>query len=240
MNKSITAVIACALPMLTLAGPALAGPDFNPPAARGQAGSTTQGWDFIFGFATEPQYADSRVVPLHNPNELYHVPFVPTPAPPCIYIVSRQVTSQPNIGDDFLTLLGTEPGLQNGALAIAIPSELNDSGSTMRIQLTYRLAAAPEIGVLHHNGVEILNDITTNLGGFTDRSDPEGSGWRQATYDFDFGRTPEWHTVILANQSPMPLDIRSIVIDTWLVPAPGSVSLLACAGLLLAHRRRRS
>lgn len=240
MNRSIMSYAVCALSVSCLAGAAWAGPDFNPPAYRGLPNSTTQGWDFINGFASPPQPANSRVVPLRNPNLLFdsHVPGIPNFSPPSIFAVTRQVTSQPNIGDDFMTLLGIETEDNPARLLLAIPNFQSDSACRMRIQLTYRVAGLPQIDLLHFYGSTLSNEIPTYFDGLTDRVDPERGNWHQATLDLEFSRTAQWHTVIFTNNSGLPLDIESIVIDTVVVPAPGATVIIGCAGLMALRRRR--
>lgn len=233
-----SAAVALALPMLAI--PALANLDFNPPTWRGLPQSTTQGWDFIFGNTGAGDLPDNRVVPLRNPNELpdHIVPFTTNPTTPCVLAVHRQRVSQPNIGDDFLTLLGTEPEQEDSFLLIGIPNFEGDSSTRLRIQLTYRIASLPAISVLNAVGYTAQPDNMLLSFNESDRPDPELNGWRQATVDYEFSRTPQWHAVVIVNDSGLELDIRGIVIDT-VVPAPGAFAVLAGAGIVAAGRRRR-
>ncbi|MCX5691900.1 MAG: hypothetical protein NTV94_19260 [Planctomycetota bacterium] len=234
MKKCIVPLAMCAF-----AVPALAGPDFNPPAWRDLPNSTTQGWDFIFGFTYAGDLSDDRVVPTRNPNELPEriVPLTTNPTAPCIPFVNRARTSQPNLSDDFLTLLGTDPNEEPARLMLAIPNFESASSSLMRIQLTYRVAGLPALDIVHATGLVGQPDIATYVNGLTDRFDPERGSWRQATIDLEFSRTSGWQAVIFTNTSGLELDIESIVVDT-LVPAPGTTATITALGLMAFRRRR--
>ena len=122
MKKFIVPLIVC-----VCAVPALAGPDFNPPSWRGLPNSTTQGWDFIFGFTHAGDLADDRVVTMRNPNELPTniVPGLTNPSSPNIVYVTRQ---RPNVSDTFITLLGTAPDVDYSRLLLGIPNFQSDFG----------------------------------------------------------------------------------------------------------------
>lgn len=234
MNKTIIPLAVC-----VFAAAAQADADFNPPAWRGLPNSTTQGWEFIFGNTYSGDLSDNSVVTTRNANELPTniVPFDGNPSAPCVLSVFRQRISQPNLSDDFLTLLGAVPEQGPARLLLGIPNFASDSASLMRIQITYRIAVLPSLYVLHVNGLTTDPDAITYFGGLTDRLDPEGSGWSQATIDFEFNHTSGWQGVAFINYSGLELDIRSIVIDT-IVPTPAAGALLGLGGLMAIRRRR--
>ncbi|NUQ66722.1 MAG: hypothetical protein HUU18_00370 [Phycisphaerales bacterium] len=233
MNRFVISLAICVLAVQSLAGP-----DFNPPSWRGLPNSTTQGWDFLSGNTHPGDLPDDRVVPLRNPNEVpaHIVPFRTNPTSPNIPFVYRQRVSQPHVTDTFLTLLGAVPDDDPAYLMMAIPNYQSNQQSLMRIQLTYRVASIPMIFVSHLNGME-HQIATTELIGFNDRFDPERGNWRQATVDFEFGRTTEWHLLLFINHSGLELDIESIVVDT-IVPAPGITGMMMAFGMIGLRRRR--
>lgn len=227
-----------ALAALTL--PALAGPDFNPPAWRGQTGSTVQGWDFIFGLTYPGDTTDNAVVPLRNPNELPPriIPFSENePVTPHVISNYRTVVSQPNLTDDFVTLQPRVPNDELSRLVFAIPNAEADTPLWMHIQLTYRCIIPPELIIIFATNLQSQNDILTESYQHTDVVDRDRGNWNQATWDIQFSRTAGWDALIFTNNSGFNLDIESLVVDT--IPAPGPVAALAAFGLVTARRRRR-
>lgn len=189
--------------------------DLNPPPWRGEHGSTFQHWGFL---PNSPSGAPDSG--LNNPNG---VPLM-TPSDGGAFY-EAQVGNRIGVW-----------GLTSGDLRFHIPND-NEPDAIAKfiwIQVTWQGQLVPGLSGVSSTdeAMKLVNDPSTST---------LPDGWHHTTWLFRLDKCPEFEIVFLQNQDPTggSLLIDQVVIDTiCIVPAPG-FGALACAGLVLAGRRRR-
>lgn len=200
--------------------PAL-GDDILPPEWRGQEGTTYQRWEFSSN--------DETPIPDDVANTYGQPDLTVYPAHPWNETWSNR--------DGVWPL--------SGAIAVDIPNQpVENPWKWVRVQLTwaseYPIPATPVVSLAARDlsGLEIpAEDIT--LEDMQDTPLPEdtiyaGQHWHHTTYDFRIEPNPAFETVYISGS----VMVDELVIDTWCVPEPMTLSLLGAGGLALLRRRQ--
>ena len=203
-------VILCVAAILVSGATAFA-EDLLPPVWRGLGGTTLQIWEF--------NTPDQDLVPPDVDENLYGDPLL-------------QVDTSLDWIPDDQGHIGVWPLC--GELNVYLPNNLvpNDE-KLMRIQLTWKPGdnnPSPFVPSMPAIAVVPFSDITMTVV----ESIPLGNNWETMVLDVVMRPNPpeEWVTV------KGDILVDELVIDTYCVPEPMTMALLALGGLVLYRRRR--
>jgi len=200
--------------------------DLNPPPWRGQWSTTVQYWEFMTG--------DPGPLPPDGPGPLVDDPVGPPYEQPG-YLPSTELTVVPGPGMEWIQVdeISGRVGIWplSGVIDVIVDNHdpKPENEKWIWIQLTWRAQDIGEYPIIH------LDDPSGNIYGPVDPFLEEdlGLGWTLSKYFYVLDWNPEWESVHIEGT----IDVDELVIDTWCIPEPGTMVLLA-AGLPLLLRRK--
>ena len=189
--------------------------DLNPPAWRGLEGTTYQQWEF----------GTDNTTPL--PDDYFN-PY----GTPVLTVIPM---------GDWQSSWGGRDGVWplSGMIATTIPnSPVQNPYKMVQIQLAWagevgHAEALPCISVTAEGTVTLISE-TDELRGLTNVTGA-GEYWHHTTYLYKIELNPEEETITIGSA----IMVDGLVIDTYCVPEPATLGLLAIGGVALLIRRKR-
>lgn len=210
------------------------GGDFNPPPWRGEWSTTTQYWDF----STEANPTEG-ITP-DGPGPLVQGE-QGQPYPPG-YLPSTRVWVYPF--GEWIDIYDDESGRQgiwplSGEIEVIVDNhEPPNPEKWMHVQLTWKEqdpSAPIDPNMLIIGRGASGPDGPYNQGPIMATDTVDNFGWHHTLYEWMVFPNPVDETFTIAGE----IDVDELVIDTWCIPEPASMGLLALGGLALLRRRRR-
>lgn len=185
--------------------------DLNPPAWRGQPGTTFQEWKFL------------------NDN--------PTPSPDLVNNPYGQPSSHvwPGTDQHWWSTWGGRPGVWplSGTSEFYLPNAPPNDYKDVWIQITWAKQAFASAPILTSNPggtIQLLHQIDI---GPTNEPPPAGANWWHSTYNIRIYPNPTFETIRIDGT----IMVDQVVIDTICAPEPASLGLLLMGGVALLRRR---
>ena len=209
------------------------GDDQFPPDWRGNFGTVTAGWDY-WG----PEGLGPRTVMLSEPQLIQANPGGFADPWPAWAHFNSSVYVHDDIGGRQSVLEVNEYGTLSFRLAnYDVPNPIK----YLQLQITFRQSmGAPmtfDVGSWTGDPGDPPWNFPNTVAAVVDQSYDHGDGWQTNSYWITFEPNPIYEGFGI-NFTGYPAFIDQVVIDTWCIPEPASLSLLAVGCLLLTRRRR--
>ena len=207
--------------------------DLQPPWWRGQISTTSQVWEFLPGAVTPVPGVmippDGPALGGQPPLASTHVIWTPGPQPPLDVWLEQDRPFEYEPGK--VVGIGVIP--LSGRIDVTVDNHNppNDK-KLIVVQLTWRPQDDGEVPIfveIYPQPVGTVEAVEIALG---DPQDP--LHWRETTYswELDFNPPDEFFAI------EGTINVDELVIDTWCIPEPATLSLLALGGLAMLRRRR--
>ena len=230
MRKNLTTVLVCLVFALGFTTTTL-GDDLLPPSWRSLPGTVTAEWDTWQNFRWNMP-PDSWAYTSYPGQSPAGSPYADAPEP------SQRIVENPPSDRVYIW--------QDAPITFWLPNfENSNEVKHVWFQLTYSVPNDFQKPKFH---VTVPGDSFTFLGPdvFVTRIDLDPLDvWYTDVFAFEIFPNPEWEEIELSfynwntGEPWYPAYIDQVVIDTWCVPEPASMSLLALGGLAVLRRRRR-
>jgi hypothetical protein len=211
MKVKIILVIAI---LATVAGPVLAD-DIQPPSWRGKLSTTSQMWEF---------------------STLQPNPILPDgPAPggqPPLPSTKLSVTTGPTPWDHWMSVYQNRQGVWPLSGKIDVTVDDHNPPNEVKyvwVQITW---ISQDVG--EHPILENLNPAPVGPPTLV-ATVPLADGWFESTYSWEIRPNPPDESFTITGT----INVDELVIDTWCIPEPATVALLATGGVLMLLRRTR-
>ena len=222
-----------AMVLCLLAGVALAD-DMFPPDWRGQPGTMTAGWGYWGTEGLGPgdvRLGEAELIQA-NPGGFTSV------APAWAYFNSRVY-----VHDLMFERQSVLEILDNGVLAFRLENYPDDNlEKKVLVQITFRPGfGAPmsfDVGTYPTDPGLPPWSFSTTVGASVIDTIIHPDGWQTNSYGFTIDYNPNYEGLSI-NFTEYEAFVDQVVIDTWCVPEPATLSLLALGGLALIRRRRK-
>ena len=241
MKSAQVYLIACVLG-LTAAAPAWAD-DVLPPDWRGSYGTITAEWDYWGQPGVGPGAS------ILYPHQVTANPGGFDPMQPAAYASWNSSCYVHDTLNGRQSVLEVNPGGGLGPVEFGL---LNYDGlnpeKRIRIQITFQGTGVMDFYTYGGSGSPPTVPWSpiwplTKVDAIVSASYAHPDGWQTNAYDLILEPNPSWEVIYFdwgyAGPGGWTAFIDQVVIDTWCVPEPGSVSLLVLGGLLALRRTRR-
>ena len=226
--------------VLTLAGNAMAGApavtgDMNPPDWRGNAGTTSQIWNFDYDPGTEPD-SSSRYYNPDGPAAGGQPPLGQTHA--IVFPGGGYLETDTVYGSNRYGIWTTSGYIDVTVDNYDTPNEFK----WMWVQITWAPDMVDSTSGPTFTGLEPAADADWPVE-LIDEID-YGDGWCTSTYQWRIYPNPTQESFRIGYDSSGPngtaMIVDSLVIDTWCVPEPATIGLLVIGGLaVLSYSRKK-
>ena len=222
-----------AMVLCLLAGVALAD-DIFAPDWRGQPGTMTAGWGYWGAAGRGPRsvrLAESQLIQA-NPGGFTSV------SPAWAYFNSNVLVHDQMLGRQSVLEI-----FDNGVLAFRLENYLDDNREKrVFLQITFRPGmGAPmsfDVGTYPSDPGNPPWLFPSTVGASVIDTIIHPDGWQTNSYGFTIDHNPKYEGISI-NFTEYEALVDQVVIDTWCVPEPATLSLLALGGLALIRRRRK-
>lgn len=197
--------------VLAILTPAAMADDWFPPPWRGEPGTTWQGWEFDTDIP-DP-LPDFGVNPYGDPT----------------------IIVQPGIGQQWLPDWEQRPGVWplSGTINVDIPnSPIPNPFKEIWVQLTWLPQVQGEYALEIWGESELFPGVQVPAHEVNNEILPDG--WNHTTFSIILEPNPPFEHIFIGGT----VMVDELVIDTWCVPEPATMSLMGIAGLVALRRRR--
>lgn len=182
--------------------------DLNPPTWRGYANTSWASWEFSTN-ANDPAPYDDGFLPWGDPF----------------------MSVEPGAGQDWMDISEGRQGVWplSGWIDVTMQNDpIERPFKEIWLQLTWwpqNETAFPTISITDPPGPIITNPLSEEM---------LPDGWMYSIYHLQIQPNPSQESLRIQGA----IDVDEVVIDTWCVPEPVSLLLIALGGLILSIRRR--